>query len=78
MVIFIFEQRRENKMTKGSGASGYNHTQQQRNDYANQNNPNNSAYKANLGNDSKQNNPNHSTQPHNARSETKLSSLRSK
>lgn len=65
-------------MAKGNGSSGHNHTQQQRNDYANQNNPNNSAYRANSNNHSNQMNPNHSTQPNNARSDNKLSSLRSK
>lgn len=48
--------------------SGKTHTQQQLNDWANQNNPNNKAYRANLNNHSNQLNPNHKThqQKHNA------------
>ncbi len=65
-------------MTKSSGVSGHNHTQQQRNDYANQNNPNNSAYKANLNNHSNQINPNHSTQSRNVSSRSNNSSSRIK
>ena len=38
--------------------SGNNHTQSQMNNYANQNNPNNSAYRANSNNHSNQMNPN--------------------
>lgn len=34
-------------MAKKGGVSSKTHTQQQRNDYANQHNPNNKAYKAN-------------------------------
>ena len=34
-------------MSKKKGVSGKTHTQQQLNDYANQHNPNNKAYKAN-------------------------------
>ena len=34
-------------MTKEKGVSGKTHTQKQLNDYANQHNPNNKAYKAN-------------------------------
>lgn len=46
-------------MSKGKGGvSSYTHTQQQRNDYSNQNNPNNSAYRANANNHSNQLNPN--------------------
>lgn len=37
-------------MAKGKGVSGKTHTRQQLNDYANQHNPNNKAYKANLNN----------------------------
>lgn len=33
-------------MSKGKGVSGKTHTTQQLNDYANQNNPNNKAYRA--------------------------------
>lgn len=43
---------------KNRGVSGKTHTQQQLNDYANQNNPNNSAYRANRNNHSNQCNPN--------------------
>ena len=45
-------------MSKGHGVSGKTHTQQQLNHYANQNNPNNSAYRANRNNHSNQCNPN--------------------
>lgn len=46
-------------MSKGKGGvSSYTHTQQQRNDYSNQNNPNDSAYRANANNHSNQLNPN--------------------
>lgn len=46
-------------MSKGKGGvSSYTHTQQQRNDYSNQRNPNNSAYRANANNHSNQLNPN--------------------
>lgn len=37
-------------MSKKKGVSGKTHTQQQLNDYANQHNPNNKAYKANKSN----------------------------
>jgi len=47
-------------MGKGKGVSGNTHSQQQRNNYANQNNPNNSAYRANANNHSNQCNPNNS------------------
>ncbi len=40
-------------MAKKSGVSSKTHTQQQLNDYANQNNPNNKAYKARIANDKK-------------------------
>ncbi len=48
--------------------SGKTHSQAQLNDWANQNNPNNKAYRANANNHSKQSNPNHKThqQTHNA------------
>ena len=42
------------------GVSGYTHSKQQLNNYANQNNPNNKAYKANKDNHSNQYNPNNS------------------
>jgi hypothetical protein len=45
-------------MPKGGGFSGNNHTKEQRDDYANQNNPNNQAYQANMDNHSDQLNPN--------------------
>ncbi len=47
-------------MSKGHGVSGKTHTQQQCNHYANQHNPNNSAYKADRDNHSNQCNPNNS------------------
>lgn len=37
-------------MAKSKNVSGKTHTRQQLNDYANQNNPNNKAYKANQDN----------------------------
>lgn len=37
-------------MAKKSGVSGKTHTRQQLNDYANQHNPNNKAYRANQAN----------------------------
>ncbi len=45
-------------MSKGHGASGKTHTTQQCNNYANQKNPNNSAYSANQNNHANQLNPN--------------------
>ncbi len=45
-------------MSKGHGVSGKTHSAQQCNHYANQNNPNNSAYRANSNNHSNQCNPN--------------------
>lgn len=45
-------------MSRNNGVSGYTHTQAQMNDYANQNNPNNSAYQANNDNHANQCNPN--------------------
>lgn len=47
-------------MSKHHGVSGHTHTQQQLNHYANQNNQNSSAYKANNDNHSDQCNPNNS------------------
>ena len=44
----------------GKGVSGKTHTQQQCNNYANQKNPNNAAYRANQNNRSNQLNPNNS------------------
>lgn len=43
-------------MTKKKGVSGKTHTQKQLNDYANQHNPNNKAYKANKNNQRAQKN----------------------
>ncbi|MCR5202110.1 MAG: hypothetical protein K6D02_03325 [Lachnospiraceae bacterium] len=43
-----------------SRVSGNTHTQSQLDNYANQNNPNNSAYQANLDNHANQMNPNNS------------------
>lgn len=37
-------------MTNGKGVSSKTHSKQQLNDYANQHNPNNKAYKANIAN----------------------------
>ena len=45
-------------MSKGHGVSSHTHTQQQLNHYANQHNPNNSAYWANMNNHANQLNPN--------------------
>lgn len=45
-------------MSKGHGVSSYTHTQQQRDDYANQHNPNNHAYWDDRDNHSNQCNPN--------------------
>ena len=45
-------------MSKHNGVSESTHTQAQRNDYANQHNPNNSAYVANHNNHANQCNPN--------------------
>ena len=45
-------------MSKGHGVSGYTHSQQELDDYANQNNPNNDAYWDNLDNHADQCNPN--------------------
>ena len=47
-------------MGKGHGVSGNTHTQSQINHYANQHNPNNMAYHANLDNHANQCNPNNS------------------
>ena len=44
----------------GKEVSGKTHTQQQCNNYANQRNPNNSAYRANQNNRANQLNPNNS------------------
>lgn len=40
-------------MAKQKGVSSKTHTKQQLNDYANQNNPNNKAYRARMSNDKK-------------------------
>lgn len=45
-------------MSKSKGVSSSTHSQQQRNDYANQHNPNNRAYVANNNNHANQCNPN--------------------
>ena len=45
-------------MSRPNGVSGKTHTQQQLNNYSNQNNPNNAAYRANQNNHSNQCNPN--------------------
>ena len=45
-------------MSKPNGVSDKTHTQQQLNNYSNQNNPNNAAYRANQNNHSNQCNPN--------------------
>ncbi len=45
-------------MPKSGGVSGYTHSQQQLDDYANQNNPNNQACQDNLDNHADQMNPN--------------------
>lgn len=42
----------------GKGVSGHTHTQSQRDSYANQHNPNNSAYQADRDNHANQSNPN--------------------
>ena len=47
-------------MGKGRGVSSYTHTQRQLDNYANQHNPNNRAYRDNLINHSNQCNPNNS------------------
>ena len=47
-------------MAKGHGVSGNNHQRGQLNNYANQMNPTNSAYKANSNNHANQMNPNNS------------------
>ena len=47
-------------MAKGK-VSGKTHTQTQLNDWANQNNPNNKAYRANADNHANQMNPKHKT-----------------
>ena len=58
--------RKEVIMAKGK-ISGKTHTQAQLNNWANQNNPNNKAFRANANNHSNQLNPNHKThqQQHN-------------
>lgn len=43
--------KEETLMAKKNGVSGKTHTKQQLDDYANQHNPNNKAYKARLSND---------------------------
>lgn len=54
-------------MSKHSnGVSGHTHTQQQLNHYANQHNPNNVAYRANVNNNANQFNPNNAKYVRNA------------
>ena len=48
----------------GHGVSSKTHTQNQRDHYANQNNPNNSAYRANRNNHANQCNPNNKEYSH--------------
>ena len=48
----------------GHGVSGYTHTQVQHDHYANQHNPNNAAYRADLNNHSNQCNPNNAEYQH--------------
>jgi len=45
-MIYGIKKKGENCMSKGKGVSVKTHTTQQLNDYANQNNPNNKAYRA--------------------------------
>ena len=45
-------------MSRGNGVSGYTHTQEQLDHYANQNNPNNHEYWDDLDNHANQLNPN--------------------
>ena len=45
-------------MSKGHGVSSYTHTKKQLDDYANQHNPNNHAFRDNLNNHANQSNPN--------------------
>ena len=54
----LISQRRFSAMGKGRGVSSYTHTRSQCNHYANQHNPNNSAYRANQNNHANQCNPN--------------------
>ena len=63
--VDFFGPERKETMKKVSGKT---HTQEQLNAWANQNNPNNKAYRANSNNHSNQLNPNHKThqQRHNA------------
>lgn len=48
----------------GHGVSGITHTQSQRDNYANQHNPNNNAHRANLNNHANQCNPNNREYSH--------------
>ena len=54
----LISQRRFSAMGKGRGVSACTHTKSQCNHYANQHNPNNSAYRANQNNHANQCNPN--------------------
>ena len=51
-------------MGKGRGVSGHTHTQQQRDNYANQHNPNNHSHWDNLYNHANQCNPNNDEYEH--------------
>ena len=50
---------KERRINMAKGCSGHTHTQAQCNHHANQNNPNNSAYRSAANNHSNQCNPNH-------------------
>lgn len=54
LLIWIIYGERRQTMAKKKGVSGKTHTKKQLDDYANQNNPNNKAYKANKENHSVQ------------------------
>ena len=58
MYGFLLAKKGGEKMSKRNGVSGKTHTQSQRNDYANQHNPNNRAHIAINNNHANQCNPN--------------------
>ncbi len=60
---FTMRKRRMITMSK-HGVSGHTHTREQLNDYANQHNPNNSAYQSNWDNHANQCNPNNDEYEH--------------
>ena len=64
-------------MAKAKGVSSKTHSQKQLDDYANQHNPNNKAYKANADNHANQLNPKHKThqQKHQAARKSRYYSL---